>query len=246
MRFQEAIASLGRPKTPGEAIAAIRAQRGDQAAAAAQAQIKAAADRFAAAESAIPLNVDQAIAAIRAEHGRGATHWLADRFGITLRQAQRYMKGQGLGTRTIRSRARREQLVAAAAEPAQARAARARGQLGEAQRDVMRQASRRWVAAQLLRRATRVTVGRVKVWDKSQKRPAGSRDVGSHPVGANLRRADLVSCAQYLEAGDEEGALHAMSEALLGAYAVANRDNRYIVSDAVYIYDYPTGINVET
>lgn len=36
----------------------------------------------------------EAVAAIRAEHGRAASHWLADRLGQSQRQARRYLSSQ--------------------------------------------------------------------------------------------------------------------------------------------------------
>lgn len=233
MNFQQAIAELGRPKTVGEALDAIRAERGDQAA-------DTAAERVAAADARVPSGVDAAIAAIREDHGAGATRWLQQHLGVTLRSAQRYMRGERLGGRTAANRARRDQLIEAAAAPRREQAQRVRA-------GIMREASRRWVAAGLLRRATRVTVGRVGVWDKSKNRPAGSRSVGSHRVGENgLTSAQLAGVAAALEAGEEEDALHAFSDALLDAYAVANGDAPGTVSGPLFIYDYPSGIQVET
>lgn len=233
MNFQEAIASLGRPKTLGEALAAIRAERGDQAAETAQ-------ERVVDADVQIPTGVDSALQALREDHGPRATRWIQQRFGISLRQAQRYMRGEGLSARTRVSRARRDAVVAAAAEPRQAAAQRVR-------QDVMRQASRRWVAAGLLRRATRVTVGRVGVWDKSRNRPAGTRGVGSHRVGSNgLTSGQLAVVAAMLEQGDEQSALHAFSDALLDAYAVSKGDPPGTVSGPLSIYEYLSGIQIET
>ncbi|UKD50778.1 hypothetical protein L3Q65_00340 (plasmid) [Amycolatopsis sp. FU40] len=36
----------------------------------------------------------EAVAAIRAEHGRAASHWVADRLGLSQRQARRYLSPQ--------------------------------------------------------------------------------------------------------------------------------------------------------
>lgn len=232
MRFQEAIASLGRPKSVQEAIAAIRAEHGDQAG-------DAAAARVAAADAAIPTTGPAALEAIRAEHGRNSTRWLADQMGISLRQAQRYMAGQGLSGRTAANRARRDAVIELGAAPVRAQAQRVRA-------DVSRQASRRWIAAALIRKATRVSVGRVKVWDKSANRPAGSRHVGSHRVDNRRMRAQLNQAASLLESGDEEGAMHAFSDALLDAYSTSKGDPPGMVSGPLYIYDYPTGIDLET
>lgn len=38
-----------------------------------------------------PVSYPEAVAAIRAEHGRGSSHWLADELELGLRQAQRYL-----------------------------------------------------------------------------------------------------------------------------------------------------------
>lgn len=233
MNFQEAIASLGRPKTLREAIDALRGERGDQAA-------DAATERVAAADARVPTTAAAALDAIREDHGGRATRWLADRMGISLRQAQRYMRGEGLSGRTAANRARRDAVVAAAAEPRQAAAQQVR-------RDVMRSASRRWVAAGLLRRASRVTVGRVGVWDKSKNRPAGFRNVGTHRVGTNgLTSGQLAAVAEMLEQGYEQGALHAFSDALLDAYSVSKGDPPGTASGPLFIYEYPSGIQVET
>lgn len=180
MNFQTAIASLGRPKTFGEAIAAIRA-----------------------------------------EHGKRASKFLAEQLGVTMRTAQRYLKGEFQPrTNTAAGRTRRE--------------------------GVMRAASRRWVAAALLRNATRVNVGRVRVWDKSKDRPAGTRFVGMHTVGGTLLAEDLVAVADLLQDGREDEALFAFSDAMLDAYSRDKGDPPGTASGPLYIYDYLTGIQVET
>lgn len=230
--LRRAIASLGRPKTLGEAIASIRDRDGARAARRAQARLD---------EVAVPTSLDDALSAIRADHtGRGgASHWLAGHFGISLRQAQRYLKGQGLGGRTEASRARRAQLVEAAAEPR-------RRQYAQREAETLAAASRQHVAAALLHRATYVNVGRVRVWDKSRDRPDGSRDVGMHQVGVTLDPGQLGVAADDIAAGRWDTAVHSLSDALLDAYSASKGDPPGTASGPLYIYEYPTGIQVET
>lgn len=230
--FQRAIVSLGRPKTVGEAIDAIRSQYGRKAAQQAQERLD---------EVAVPDTLGEALAAIRADHtGRGgASHWLAERFGISLRQAQRYLAGRGLSERTAASRRRRAEIIEAAAAPRRERYEQRRA-------ETLAQVSRRYVAAALLRRATYVHVGRPRVWDLSQDRPDGSRDVGLHQVGVTLSKTELQTVARNIEAGNWEAAAEDFSNAMLDAYSASKGDPAGTASGPLYIYEYPTGIQVET
>lgn len=180
MNFNQAIASLGRPKTFGEAIAALRA-----------------------------------------EHGKATTRVLADRLGVTIRTAQRYVRGQfEPNTRTTAGRERREKTMLAA--------------------------SRRWVAAGLLRRATHVNVGRVAVLDKSKNRPGGTRFVGLHRVGDTVPAQALSQIAGQIQAGQMAQAEEAFSTLMLDAYAVSRGDQAGAASGPLAVSDYLTGIQVET
>lgn len=231
VNVRRAVLSLGRPKTVDEAIASIRDREGPRAARRAQKRLD---------EVAVPTTLDAALDAIRADHtGRGgASHWLAERFGISLRQAQRYLKGEGLSQRYKAARTRREEIIEAAAEPR-------RRAYAQREAEVLAAASRQHVAAALLRRATYVNVGRVRVWDKSKDRPDGSRDVGMHAVGVTLNRGQLDRAADDIAAGQWDDAVHSLSEALLDAYSASKGDPPGTASGPLYIYEYPTGIQVE-
>lgn len=86
------------------------------------------------------------LAVVRAEHGAGATRWLADQAGVDIRQAQRWYKGEGT--------------------PGKAAAARMGGI--EAQ-------LRRPLAAMRLRGVRRVSVGTIEVQSLSAGAPDGKR-----------------------------------------------------------------------
>lgn len=97
-----------------------------------------------------------ALAAIRAEHGRGASRWIAETFGVHRRTAQKYLKGD---LNPGRAGSARRAAIIAGASPA-------------------------FIAAQRLRRARRLIVGDVKV--RYGERDEGSRTIGNLDVDDEL------------------------------------------------------------
>lgn len=180
MNFDQAIASLGRPRSFGEAIAALRAQ-----------------------------------------HGKSLTRFLADELGVTMRTAQRYAKGEFRpSTRTAAGRERLDK--------------------------TLRAVDRGRNAARLLRNAKRVNVGRVRVVDRSSGKPAGTRMVGAHRVGDTLTAVELENVADLLDAGDFDSAAEEFSNAMLDAYSVSKNDPPGTASGPLLIVEYLTGIQADT
>lgn len=97
-----------------------------------------------------------ALDAIRAEHGRGTSRWIANTFGVNPRTARKYLAGE---INPGRAGSQRRQAVLASASPA-------------------------FVAAQRLRRARRLVVGSVRV--RYLDRDEGSREVGTLSVDSDL------------------------------------------------------------
>lgn len=103
---------------------------------------------------------------------------------------------------------------------------------------------RKRVAARALRSARTVSVGRVKVINRSTGRPDGTRPVGVLDVDQSLRTGLGETAREYVE-GDATAAGDVLSDALLSAYSEQRAsDNRSIAAGALLIYDYPTGIDV--
>lgn len=162
-----------------------------------------------------PLNWREALSAIRAEHGKGTSRFLAGELGVSMRTAQRWQAGAQVPS----TRDNRQGALS-----------------GVAKRD--------YVAAQALRRASTVTVGHVKVDSRSSGQPDGSRPVGTLLVDP-LMRAELANVANLLENGQHEAAGDALSDALLGGYSAQRaRDARHIAPGVLTIRDYPTGVDV--
>jgi hypothetical protein len=102
---------------------------------------------------------DDQMAAIRAEHGRGAARWLADTLGRSARQARRYLSGE--------ARPRKVDADKLAA--------------------MSKHAGRR-IAADKLRSIRTVRVGHVDVVELSpvEPEPGGARNVGARNVGGAM------------------------------------------------------------
>lgn len=102
---------------------------------------------------------EEAIDNIRDEHGRGAARWLADRLGISARQARRYLAGD-----VRRPPAERTEAIRSGANQTR-------------------------LAADRLRGARTISAPRVKVEAKSPGYPDGTRRIGTRPVSGDLRDA---------------------------------------------------------
>jgi hypothetical protein len=135
-----------------------------------------------------PLNTSEALA-------NRTSKWIAERFGISRRQAQRYKSGAAPLDRP-QDRAKRERAMESADAD-----------------------TRRAVAAKALREAQAAHAGRVPVVDKSPKgkaKPPGRnfRNVGTVPLTDEKSRRRMTEAAEALEAGDIARAEKAMSEAI--------------------------------
>jgi hypothetical protein len=159
--------------------------------------------------------------AINVLRDRGS-QWLADTFGVSRRTAQRWLAGTQQPGNTEAGRARRQAVM----------------------RTPISAATRRRLAAAALRRARTLSVGKIKVATKSTGKPAGSRSIGTVLVDAEAR-VELDEVADLLDAGEIGDAELAMSECVLGLYAVqtvrGGRENRDAARAHLYVYDYPTG-----
>jgi len=133
-----------------------------------------------------PVNVSESLI------GR-SSRWVADKFGVSMRTAQRWKKGTQLPSERGDRRGR---------------------VMGSADAD-----TRRKVAAKALREARAVHVGRIEVVDKSPKgkgkKPGRNfRNVGTVQLDERSRDR-MAEAADALEAGDTERAERLMSEAVL-------------------------------
>ncbi|MFD9966159.1 hypothetical protein [Amycolatopsis sp. NPDC058986] len=140
--------------------------------------------------------VHHAQAAIRAVHGASAARWLADYEGISRRTARRWLSASY-------PRARAHNIIRAASD--------ASGLSG--------------LAAQRLRRATRLDVGTVDVeydGDPQKTRTPGPLDVT--PTMANY----LTTAANALDRRDLETAGDAFSRAVMHGYEPGLEDTLYI------------------
>jgi len=155
-----------------------------------------------------PTDTSEAMAAYRTEYGRGARRRLAQDYDVTPDTAGRWLSGkQAPSTRG----GKRQQVLAAAP----------RGR----------------VAANRIRGARAVSVGKVTVHDNSGDR-SSKRNIGIVPVDREMRQqlnevADLVEQNRITEADE------LMSNAILQGYAKAkSRDSRAIPPDVLRIADY--------
>jgi len=156
-----------------------------------------------------PVSVGEAMAAYRSEYGRGARRRLAQEHGVTPDTAGRWLSGKQAPS--ARS-GRREQ--------------------------VLDQVPRNRLAAQVIRGAQGVRVGKVQVNDYHDK-PAGSRPIGTLPVDAELRE-QLGEVADLVEQGELGDAEAALSEAIIQAYGRRIGGQKSIPRDTLKITDYPS------
>lgn len=138
-----------------------------------------------------PASVREAMDDYRAEHGRHASRALADRFGVSQRTAQRWLKG--------------EQRPGGKAGTAPAR---------EAERKITRSVNRPRAAARHIRGAQTIHVGTVYLRASSK---SGPRNVGDLRVTPDMR-AELDRVADLIEAGDLDAADRAMQGVILTGY----------------------------
>jgi len=156
-----------------------------------------------------PVSVGEAMAAYRSEYGRGARRRLAQEYGVTPDTAGRWLSGK------------------------QAPSARG-GRRGQ----VLDRVPRNRLAAQVIRGAQGVSVGKVKVNDYHGK-PAGSRPIGTVPVDAELRE-QLGGVADLVEQGELGDAEAALSEAIIQAYGRRVGGRESIPRGTLTITDYPS------
>ena len=154
----------------------------------------------------------EALGALREEHGRHTSRYLADRLGVSVRQAQRYLRGD---IRRVSSE--RSTLIRGAVDNNR-------------------------LAAQRIRNARIVSVGKVSAVSKSKGTSTGSRSIGVLTIDATMRQ-ELDRAAADLEAGNVREAEEAISAAILGGYGVAKGGNRDSARGAIEIDDYSSGIN---
>jgi len=135
-------------------------------------------------------NDREALDAIKAEHGSSSARWLADRLGISPRQARRYLAGD-----VRRPPAGRAAAIRQGAAPTR-------------------------IAGNALRGAAALNVGEVRVTIKSPgpRQPSeGRRRIGTKAVTPTARRI-LDRAADRLDAGDTAGAERLVSEAVQTMY----------------------------
>jgi len=164
---------------------------------------------------------------VRADHGKGATRYLAGRMGVTMRTAQRYYTGQHVPSR------------------AHARAAMA-AEI-EAVRDARYQrAVAKWFkdTADLLRMITRLDVGIMVVINKSG--PINRKPQRRYPK-IKLRNIDegLAKVADLWEKRRIVAAEQALSNTILAAYNGEASDDWDGLAAALDIIDYPMGIDYD-
>lgn len=135
-----------------------------------------------------------------------STKWIAQHFGVSLRQAQRYKSGRATLDRP-QDRAKRERVM------------------GSADAE-----TRRKVAASSIRDARAVNVGRVRLryGDPGQRGRVGGgdrRNLGVVQLN-DAQREKMAQAADALEAGDTERAEYLMNEAILdGKYGPLQIDD---------------------
>lgn len=129
--------------------------------------------------------------------GKGeASAYLADQYGVSRRQAQRWLAGKGAPD--IKSGRR------------------------DAVRNDPRAARKR--AADRMRSAKVIAVGKVNVVSKSSQKGAGTRNVGVVTVSPAVHRL-LSQAADNLESGNGAEAGQAASDAIMRAYGESKGDN---------------------
>lgn len=133
----------------------------------------------------------EAMTEIRADHGRGASRWLADQFDVSMRTAQRWLKGEQHpgGREGTRPGAGGEQKVIRAVDTSKS-------------------------AARHLRTATRIEIPEM---DMTTSAGTGKRKPGGYPVtGPVQSRLDRI--ADAVERGDTAGAEKMFSDLTLELY----------------------------
>jgi hypothetical protein len=160
-----------------------------------------------------PVNRDEAVAAIRAEHGKGARAWLADKFGVTRDTAGRWLSGK----------------------QSPSKASGGTSALNGS-------ASKNHVAAQALRGAQIVDVGKAKVKVISPG-TSEERNIGSLNVSPEMQ-AKLEAAADLMETGDTAGAEALIKEAVLEEYGAQRGGNRGAISSIMDLEEFGGGFNI--
>ena len=165
--------------------------------------------------SARPKDVREAIDAIKAAFpGKGeASKYLATTHGVSVRTAQKWLKGDQLPSDRG-------------------------GRRAGVQNDIK---AHRRVAADRMRKARTVAAGRVRVVSISKGVGDGTRNIGVLAVDERMRQ-ELEEAARLFEAGDDDGAEKAASNAILGGYGQAKGGNRESARGALEIDDFTEGL----
>lgn len=161
-----------------------------------------------------PQDWRETVLAFRDEYGSGASRELAQRFGRSVRTAQKWLKGTQAPGRAI----------------------------VDAVRDAGGEHWRH-VAARALRNAQTLSVGRVEVVVKSSSKRDGTRPIGVLDVDEELDEA-LDEVAEALEDEDDQEAESLFSAAMLGSYSSQRAHDNRRIADALTISDYPNGVEV--
>lgn len=166
--------------------------------------------------------------------GRGASRFLADRLGVTIRTAQRYLSGQHQPARLeVRNR-----LADVAAEIEAERAADQDAECADAVAERAR--AHRKDVADFLRLIDRLDPQRITCRNKS----TGSSTEHTYTVKPLDRMGPgLAEVADLWESGDFGGAVDALSDSIVARYGNEASDNRHGFATVLEIVDYPRGID---
>lgn len=158
-----------------------------------------------------PATLREAMDEYRAEHGRHASRVLADRFGVSQRTAQRWLKGeQRPGGKSGTARA------------------------AEAEQRITRAVDRNRSAARHVRGAQTVHVGTVFL---RVSKDYGPRNVGDLRVTPDMR-AELDRVADLIEAGELDAADRAMQGVILTGYFGKGNVGSRMAHESMGIDDY--------
>lgn len=138
-----------------------------------------------------PVDWRDAMTEIRADHGRGASRWLADQFDVSMRTAQRWLKGEQHpgGREGTRGGKSAEQRMIGAVDTNRS-------------------------AARYLRTATRIEIPEM---DMTTSAGTGKRKPGGYPVTGAVQ-SRLNGIADAMERGDAAGAEKMFSDLTLELY----------------------------
>lgn len=167
--------------------------------------------------------------------GRGASRYLADQLGVTVRTAQRYLSGQHQPTR----HAVRDRLAGVSADLEAERAADQEaeyaGQLEEQSRAHRRE------TADYLRLMTVLHPPQITVRNTSDSKVKDKTYNISRPL--DRMGPGLAGVADLWERGDYAGADAALSDAVIARWNSEPSDDRHGLAMVLQVIDYPYGID---